>query len=88
MRTQHTQDPAPPSTTVDLDRKGKQAGFLMIPHFHDDAWGVTRIPLAVIANGPARRSSWRVAIMAMNMKARSPSRNSSAISTPARFRAD
>lgn len=38
--------------TVDLDRPGKQAGFIMIPHSpHDDAWGVTRVPLAVIANG-------------------------------------
>lgn len=39
-------------TTVDLDRRGKQIGFVMIPHSpHDDAWGVTRVPLAVIANG-------------------------------------
>lgn len=39
-------------TTVDIDAPGKQAGFVMIPHSpHDDAWGVTRIPLAVIANG-------------------------------------
>ncbi len=39
-------------TTVDLDRPGKQVGFVMIPHSpHDDAWGATRIPLAVIANG-------------------------------------
>ena len=46
---------ARPSTafaTVDFDRQGKQVGFLMIPHSpHDDAWGVTRVPLAVIANG-------------------------------------
>ena len=39
-------------TTVDFDRTGKQIGFLMIPHSpHDDAWGVTRVPIAVIANG-------------------------------------
>lgn len=39
-------------TTVDLDKPGKQVGFVMIPHSpHDDAWGVTRVPLAVIANG-------------------------------------
>jgi predicted deacylase len=39
-------------TTVDLDKPGKQVGFLMIPHSpDDDAWGVTRVPLAVIANG-------------------------------------
>ncbi len=44
-----------PSTaflTVDLDKAGKQVGFLMIPHSpHDDAWGVTRVPIAVIRNG-------------------------------------
>ena len=39
-------------TTVDLDRPGKQLGFVMIPHSpHDDAWGVTRLPLAVISHG-------------------------------------
>lgn len=39
-------------TTVDLDKSGKQIGFLMIPHSpHDDAWGVTRIPIGVISNG-------------------------------------
>ncbi len=38
--------------SVDLDRMGKQVGFLMIPHSpDDDAWGVTRVPVAVIANG-------------------------------------
>ena len=53
-------------TTVDLDKPGKQVGFVMIPHSpHDDAWGVTRVPLAVIANGsgpdrhPRRRQPWR-----------------------------
>lgn len=44
--------PSSAFTTVDLDRRGKQCGFLMIPHSpHDDAWGVTRVPLAVIRNG-------------------------------------
>src|ERR1043165_2545386 len=39
-------------TTIDFDRKGKQVGFIMIPHSpHEDAWGVTRIPVAVIRNG-------------------------------------
>ena len=39
-------------TTIDLDRPGKQVGFVMIPHSpHEDAWGVTRLPIAVIANG-------------------------------------
>ena len=44
--------PSSAFTTVDLDGAGKQVGFLMIPHSpNDDAWGVTRIPLAVIQNG-------------------------------------
>ena len=34
-------------TTIDIDKPGKQVGFVMIPHSpHDDAWGVTRIPIA------------------------------------------
>ena len=38
--------------TVDPEKNGKQVGFLMIPHSpHDDAWGVTCVPAAVIANG-------------------------------------
>jgi predicted deacylase len=38
--------------TVDLDGPGRQIGFLRIPHSpHDDAWGVTQVPIAVIANG-------------------------------------
>jgi predicted deacylase len=37
---------------VDFERPGKQVGFVMIPHSpHEDAWGVTRVPVAVIANG-------------------------------------
>jgi len=49
-----TNTPRPSSafTTVDLDKSGKQVGFLMVPHSpNDDAWGVTRVPLAVIRNG-------------------------------------
>lgn len=39
-------------TTVDIDKPGKQVGFLMVPHSpDDDAWGATAIPLAVIRNG-------------------------------------
>ena len=39
-------------TTIDFDRSGKQIGFVDIPHSpHDDAWGATRIPIAVIKNG-------------------------------------
>jgi N2-acetyl-L-2,4-diaminobutanoate deacetylase len=38
--------------TVDFDRQGRQAGFLMIPHSpHEDAWGATRVPIGVVANG-------------------------------------
>ncbi|GAB4166658.1 MAG: succinylglutamate desuccinylase/aspartoacylase family protein [Thalassobaculales bacterium] len=44
--------PSSAFATVDFDKPGKQNGFLMIPHSpHEDAWGVTRVPLAVIANG-------------------------------------
>jgi predicted deacylase len=39
-------------TTIDLDGQGKAVGFVMIPHSpHEDAWGVSRVPIAVIANG-------------------------------------
>jgi N-alpha-acetyl-L-2,4-diaminobutyrate deacetylase len=39
-------------TTVDFDRPGKQVGFVMIPHSpHEDAWGVTRVPIAIVAHG-------------------------------------
>ena len=39
-------------TTIDFDRNGRQVGFVDIPHSpHEDAWGATRIPLAVIRNG-------------------------------------
>jgi predicted deacylase len=38
--------------TVDFDKAGKQIGFIHVPHSaHDDAWGVIRVPIAVIANG-------------------------------------
>jgi N2-acetyl-L-2,4-diaminobutanoate deacetylase len=48
--------PAQPKSTafatIDLDGRGKRVGFVMIPHSpDDDAWGVTRLPIAVIANG-------------------------------------
>lgn len=39
-------------STVDFDKDGKQVGALHIPHSpHEDAWGATLIPLAVIKNG-------------------------------------
>lgn len=39
-------------STVDFDAPGRQTGFIRIPHSpHDDAWGVTQVPVAVIANG-------------------------------------
>jgi N2-acetyl-L-2,4-diaminobutanoate deacetylase len=43
-------------TDIDFEKNGRQIGFVMFPHSpHDDAWGVTRVPIAVIANdaGPA-----------------------------------
>lgn len=44
--------PSTAFTTVELDKPGRQVGFIMIPHSpDDDAWGVTRIPIAVIGNG-------------------------------------
>jgi predicted deacylase len=39
-------------TDIDFDRPGRHVGFVNFPHSpHDDAWGVTRVPVAVIANG-------------------------------------
>lgn len=39
-------------TELDFDTQGRQVGFLDLPYSgHDDAWGVFRVPLAVIANG-------------------------------------
>jgi N2-acetyl-L-2,4-diaminobutanoate deacetylase len=44
--------PSSAFATIDFDKAGKQIGFVMIPHSpHEDAWGVTRVPIAVIANG-------------------------------------
>jgi N-alpha-acetyl-L-2,4-diaminobutyrate deacetylase len=44
--------PTPAFTAIDFDRQGRQIGWVMFPHSpHDDAWGVTRVPIAVIANG-------------------------------------
>ena len=39
--------------TVDFDKRGKPIGFIQVPLFvvHDDAWGVIRVPIAVISNG-------------------------------------
>src|SRR5579863_9898396 len=38
--------------TIDFEKNGKQIGFFLLPlSAHDDAWGVIRIPLAVIKNG-------------------------------------
>lgn len=40
------------TTTIDFDKAGRQTGFVNIPHSpHEDAWGVTRLPIAVIQNG-------------------------------------
>jgi predicted deacylase len=52
MHAAHTPRPSSAFITVDPERNGKQVGFVMIPHSpHDDAWGVTRVPIAVIKNG-------------------------------------
>ena len=52
--------PSSAFTTVDLDKSGKQVGFLMIPHSpNDDAWGITRMTLAVIRNGRYCRRAGR-----------------------------
>jgi N-alpha-acetyl-L-2,4-diaminobutyrate deacetylase len=38
--------------TVDLDKPGRQSGFIRIPHSpHEDAWGVTQVPIGVISHG-------------------------------------
>ena len=48
-RQKITPRPSSAFLTVDPEKNGKQVGFLMIPHSpHDDAWGATRIPVAVI----------------------------------------
>jgi len=39
-------------TEVDLDRPGKQVGFIHFPHSpHEDAWGTVMVPIAVIGDG-------------------------------------
>jgi len=39
-------------TDIDFDKPGRQVGFVNFPHSpHEDAWGVTQIPIAVVANG-------------------------------------
>jgi N-alpha-acetyl-L-2,4-diaminobutyrate deacetylase len=52
MRETQSRRPTPAFTSVDFDRQGRQIGTVMFPHSpHDDAWGVTPVPIAVIANG-------------------------------------
>jgi N-alpha-acetyl-L-2,4-diaminobutyrate deacetylase len=52
MNKLHDKRPSSAFTDIDFDRFGKQVGHIMFPHSpHDDAWGVTRVPVAVIANG-------------------------------------
>jgi len=44
--------PSPVAPTIDLDREGKQHGFLRLPYSRDDsAWGSVMIPIAVVRNG-------------------------------------
>ena len=38
--------------TADFDKRGKQTGFIQVPHSaHDECVGVIRVPIAVISNG-------------------------------------
>ncbi|HVL71810.1 MAG TPA: succinylglutamate desuccinylase/aspartoacylase family protein, partial [Beijerinckiaceae bacterium] len=47
-----TPRPSTAFTDVDFEKSGRQVGFVMLPHSpNDDAWGVTRVPIAVIKNG-------------------------------------
>lgn len=39
-------------TSIDFAAQGRQIGFVDFPHSpHSDAWGVTRMPIAVLTNG-------------------------------------
>jgi N-alpha-acetyl-L-2,4-diaminobutyrate deacetylase len=52
MGKQQAERPSTAFTAIDFDRPGKQVGHIMFPHSpHEDAWGVTPVPVAVIANG-------------------------------------
>ncbi|MGO8800818.1 MAG: succinylglutamate desuccinylase/aspartoacylase family protein [Roseiarcus sp.] len=52
MSSDRARRPTLAFTSIDFDRQGRQIGFVMFPHStHDDAWGVTRVPIAIIANG-------------------------------------
>jgi N2-acetyl-L-2,4-diaminobutanoate deacetylase len=52
MKKGQTKRATPAFTDIDFDRKGRQIGWVMFPHSpHDDAWGVTRFPIAVVTNG-------------------------------------
>jgi hypothetical protein len=52
MRETHAKRCTAAFSDVDFDRRGRQIGFVMFLHSpHEDAWGVTRVPVAVIANG-------------------------------------
>lgn len=71
----------------DFDRKGRQLGFVNIPHSpHDDAWGVTQVPIAVLANGTGPTVVMEGATTATNMKAPSSSASWRATSIPAPYR--
>jgi predicted deacylase len=52
MKSGETRRATTAFTDIDFDRPGRQIGFIMFPHSpNDDAWGVTRVPIAIIANG-------------------------------------
>ncbi len=52
MPEAHPKRPTTAFTDIDFDKQGRQIGSVMFPHSpHEDAWGVTPVPIAVIANG-------------------------------------
>jgi N2-acetyl-L-2,4-diaminobutanoate deacetylase len=52
MTRLHEPRPTSAFTKIEFDRPGKQIGHVMFPHSpNDDAWGVTRLPIAVLSNG-------------------------------------
>jgi N-alpha-acetyl-L-2,4-diaminobutyrate deacetylase len=52
MPEAHPKRPTTAFTDIDFGKQGRQIGSVMFPHSpHEDAWGVTPVPIAVIANG-------------------------------------
>ena len=52
----HAKRPTLAFTDIDFEKNGRQIGFVMFPDSpQDDAWGVTRVPIAVIATDAGPR---------------------------------